>query len=641
MEAPLNPDAVRHLTPRLWPGVAAAAVLVLLKFVLAPLLPSGGAVGIIGGMIASLAILLWWLLFSRVPWVERAAAVLLLAAALLGLSAVVHPSIRNGMMGMMLPLFAIPLLCLALVGGAAAGRRLSSGRRLSAIACAALLASGVVALVRTAGVTGEGTSELRWRWTETPEQRLLAAARDEELPHTPAVSTDDAAHGPSGSGSARAEAAGAAPGGALDTASPAVPGTSASRPDAPAGETRAAGEGDSREHRDPAGIRVAWPGFRGPARDAVVRGLRIDTDWSANPPREIWRRAVGPGWSSFAVDGDFLYTQEQRGDDEVVSCYRLSTGAPVWMHKDPVRFWESNAGAGPRATPAVHDGRVYALGATGTLNALNARTGARIWSRNAAADAEKEIPEWGLASSPIVVDDLVIVAVAGRLAAYDTETGAPRWFGPEGGNGYSSPHLVTIDGVPQVLLLRGSRTTSVAPADGRVLWEHTGQPSVGILQPALVDGRDVLIAPADMMGGMGVRRISVSRGTGAWDVQDRWATRGLKPYFSDFVVHDGHAFGFDGSILSCIDLADGERRWKGGRYGHGQMVLLPDQDLLLVLSEHGELALVSATADQYREVARIPALEGKTWNHPVIAGDVLLVRNGEEMAAFRLPVAGR
>ena len=141
--------------------------------------------------------------------------------------------------------------------------------------------------------------------------------------------------------------------------------------------------------------------------------------------------------------------------------------------------------------------------------------------------------------------------------------------------------------------------------------------------------------------GTGVRRLAVALGAGGWSAEERWTSVGLKPYFNDFVIHEGHAFGFDGGILACIDLADGKRKWKGGRYGHGQLILLPAQDLLLVLSEKGELALVAATPDQFRELARIPAIEGKTWNHPVLVGDELLVRNGQEMAAFRLSLVGR
>jgi outer membrane protein assembly factor BamB len=141
------------------------------------------------------------------------------------------------------------------------------------------------------------------------------------------------------------------------------------------------------------------------------------------------------------------------------------------------------------------------------------------------------------------------------------------------------------------------------------------------------------------MGGAGTRRLGIDHSSGKWNVQERWTSTGLKPYFNDFVVNKGYAFGFDGSILAAIDLQDGKRVWKGGRYGAGQMVLLADQDLLLVTSEEGELALVRATPEQFTEVARVKGIDGKTWNHPVIVGDVLLVRNGEEMAAFRLPRA--
>jgi hypothetical protein len=235
----------------------------------------------------------------------------------------------------------------------------------------------------------------------------------------------------------------------------------------------------------------------------------------------------------------------------------------------------------------------------------------------------------------LVVDDVVVVAVAGQLVAYDGATGDPRWSGPERGGGYSSPHLLTIDGVAQVLLLNGAGLTSVAPADGTLLWEHAW-PGYSYLQPAQTAEGDLLISDIEFMPS-GMLRLAVTRGPGGWSVEERWSSAGLKPHFSDFVVHQGHVYGFDGAILACIGVDDGERRWKGGRYGHGQLVLLRDQDLLLVLSERGELALVAATPGGFEELARFPAIEGRTWNHPALVGDTLLVRNSQEMAAFRLP----
>ena len=315
----------------------------------------------------------------------------------------------------------------------------------------------------------------------------------------------------------------------------------------------------------------------------------------------------------------------------------MSTGAPVWRHSDPARFYESNGGPGPRGTPTLHDGRAYAFGATGILNALDARTGKKLWSHNVATDVNRRVPDWGFSSSPLVVNDLVIVAASGTMAAYDLETGERRWIGPRLLGSYSSPHLATIDSVQHVVLLSGNGATSIAPATGTVLWEHKWGDGPTITQPAVTAEGDVLINTMAATGGLGIRRLALTQNAGAWSAEERWTSIGLKPYFNDFVVHKGHAYGFDGAILSSIDLADGQRKWKGGRYGNGQLVLLAEQDLLLVISEDGQLALVSATPDKYTEIAMME-LNGKTWNHPVVVRDILLLRNGEEMAAFRLPM---
>jgi outer membrane protein assembly factor BamB len=594
---------------RLWPGVVAVVLQWLSWFGVPVVFPDAGMTPVIGGLIGSLAVLVWWLFFSRAPWSERVGAIVLMVVAVFATSRIVHESIANGMMGMMLPVFSIPALSLALVSWAVAGSRLSSGLRRASLVGSILLACGVMTLLRTGGMTGNADSDFHWRWTETPEERLLAQAGDE--PAAPIATP-----GP--------------------TSVPAVAETPT---------TRVVSTGSDESPALPAvpaaaRTRADWPSFRGPERNDIIRGVRIETDWSRSPPVKLWRRPVGPGWSSFAVNGNLLYTQEQRGADEIVSCYNLTTGEPVWRRRDAARFWESNAGAGPRATPTLSNGRVYAFGATGILNALDARTGSVIWSRNAASDTGRKVPDWGFASSPLVVGDIVVVATAGTLAAYDVATGNPRWRGPAGGSGYSSPHLSTIDGVAQVLLLNGEGAISVAPADGKLLWKHEWK-SDGIVQPAIIAGSDVLIGSGSGLAEVGIRRVGVARGADGWTVAERWTSNGLKPYFNDFVVHKGHAFGFDGSILACVNLEDGKRKWKGGRYGHGQLVVLPDQDMLLALSEEGELALVKATPDQFTEVARFKAIEGKTWNHPVLVGDVLLVRNAEEMAAFRLSLAGR
>jgi outer membrane protein assembly factor BamB len=611
---------------RLWPGVTAAVLLLLGRFVVPIVVPEAMLIGVIGGVFGGVVLLVWWLFFSRAPWSERVGALGLVAVVLVATPPILHESIQNGMNGMMFFLYVIPILSIAFVAWAVASRRLADGPRRATMVAAILLAGGSLAIVRTDGLTGGGGSQFAWRWTETAEQRLLAQASDEPtpLPPPPAPAEVPEEPIPAEAGENRAARAGA-------------PAAAKIEPTAPTAAERPPGLATS----EPESRRVEWPGFRGPERNGIIRGVRIETDWSSSPPVEMWRRPIGPGWSSFAIDGDFLYTQEQRGDDEIVACYRVTTGELVWQHRDAARFWESNGGPGPRGTPTLSNGRVYTFGATGILNVLDARNGAVVWSRNAASDTGVNLPGWGFSSSPLVVGDVVIVATSGVLAAYDLVTGDTRWVNrAPGGGSYSSPHLATIDGVTQILLMAGGGLRSVAPADGTLLWEHPW-PGAPIVQPALFAGGDVLISTGGMTGALGTRRIAVAHGPGGWTIEERWTSNGLKPYFNDFVVHKGHAYGFDGFILASIDIEDGTRKWKGGRYGHGQLVLLPDQDVLLVLSEEGELALVSATPDQFTELARFPAIEGKTWNHPVLVGDVLLVRNGQEMVGFRLSLAGR
>ena len=576
---------------RVWPAIAIAVLQWIFRFGVKALIPGiqGFGYAVMGSLALALALILWWAFFSRARWQERIGGLALIATALAGTWFLKHES-------MWLPwlfAYAIPVLCLAFVIWAVATRRLANNIRIATMAATVIIACGAWLLLRENGINGDHNAEFGWRWSPSAEERLLAQTTNE--PATPAP-----------------------------PAPAATPSTTATPTATPEKQTQPS--------PTPTETHVDWPGFRGPRRDGIAHGVKIKTDWSASPPVQMWRRPVGPAWSSFAVNGDLFYTQEQRGDNEEVTCYKASTGQLVWTHSDKARFFESNAGAGPRGTPTLSNGRVYAFGATGILNALDARNGTVVWSRNVAQETNTKVPFWGFSSSPLIVGDVVIIAAAGQLVAYDTATGNRRWLGPTAGGSYSSPHLVTLNGVTQVLMVSDGRLISVSPSDGKELWQHDWSANT-IVQPAVTPDGNILVTSQEA----GARRLAVAHNSNGWTVEERWTSNGLKPYFNDFVIHKGHAFGFDGRILSCIDLNDGQRKWKGGRYGNGQLVLLPDQDLLLVLSEEGELALVAATTNQFTEIAKFPAINGKTWNHPVLVGDLLLVRNAEEMAAFRLP----
>jgi hypothetical protein len=344
---------------RLWPGVAAVAVQWIAAFVAPAVLPAAdGGTGILAGIAGGAVVLVWWLFFSRARAAERLGAVVLIVLAIVATRPFLHASIRTGMMGMLFYIYVIPPLSLALVAWAVTARRATGLLRYATMFAAVVVACGTFTVLRTEGVTGDAESDFEWRWTPTAEERLLARAADERL----------AAGASAATAAAPGAAAAAAPASPMPTMA-APSSTAPSRP-AEAGSTPASARPATTGPADappstavepatpgpsvPAWTGVEWPGFRGAARDGVIRGATLATDWARSPPVELWRRPIGPGWSSFAVGGELFYTQEQRGEEELVSCYRASTGEPVWRHADRVRFWESNGGAGPRGTPTLH-----------------------------------------------------------------------------------------------------------------------------------------------------------------------------------------------------------------------------------------------------------------------------------------------
>ncbi len=445
---------------------------------------------------------------------------------------------------------------------------------------------GFLLLVRMDGLTGDLRPDFQWRWSATPED-ASQAEREQRAAERKAVGL-------------------------------------------PAGEEGALKLTPS-----------DWPGFRGPNSDGTVRGLAtIATNWRSSPPRLIWKHRVGPAWSSLVVVSGRLFTQEQWGDHEAVVCYDASTGKELWVHEEAGRFWEPTAGAGPRATPCFAEGRLFALGATGLLSCLDAATGKRCWSRDVKDDSGAKVPGWGFSSSPLVVGELVIVFAGGNeeksLLAYRTRSGELAWTAAAGETSYASPQPAKLQGRQQVLVFSNHGLIAVDPASGKRLWEHPHPlpPSAPrSVQPYAVGKSQVLIASeADL----GLALLDLKREGEVLIPDQRWVTRKFRPSFNNFVVHRGHVYGFNGRIFACADLEEGGSKWQEGRYGHGQVLLLEDQSLLLVLSEEGEVILLRANPEKHEELGRFEAIKGKTWNDPVIVNGRLYIRNGEEMACYEL-----
>lgn len=381
--------------------------------------------------------------------------------------------------------------------------------------------------------------------------------------------------------------------------------------------------------------------FFGPQRDGVITGAQLARDWGVTPPRELWRQAMGAGWSAFAVVGGWAFTQEQRGDVEVIAAYEVLTGRLLWSHTNPVRFDQWQGGPGPRATPTVAGGRVFAYGATGILDCLDAATGKRIWTHQVLTANNGVNLEWGLSASPLVFDDTVVVtggeAPGPTLLAFRAASGEPLWHSGKARASYASPSLVTLAGRRLVLNLNDAALTAHDPATGAVLLDHswTSARTPKAAQPVvLADDRIFLSAGY----GVGCALLQIkATAAGGLEASQVWKNMRMKNQFNTVAARGGFLYGLDDGTLACVEIATGERRWKAGRYASGQTLLV--DDLILIQAESGEVALAEARPEGYRELGRIPALSSKTWNHPTLAGRFLLVRNDREAVAFELPAA--
>lgn len=568
---------------RIWPALALVALMLVARFV--PPLNEDlrgrfWIAMVFGPVLCSLLILIWWLTASRARWKERGLGFAGFVAIIVFSVVAGHPSMRGpGTMHIATPLtmgtFAIVVALLR-----HQRPRIRTGRAL----IAALILCSVSLLLRSEGMSGAFTLGLHWRWTETAEARMLARR---PAPFTPRA----------------------------DRPEPAVVARAFKAPE--------------------------WPGFRGADRASQQKGPKIASDWKTTPPKQLWKVPVGPAWSSFVVAGDWLFTQEQRGPKEVVVCLRADTGQEIWSQAIETRFYDPLGGPGPRATPTLAEGGLFATGATGAVMRLDPATGAIVWKQELQTVAGREPPMWGFAASPLVTRGAVIVYAGGAgekgVLAFDLKDGRLRWSAAAGNDSYSSPQLNTIAGEELVLMLSNEGLRLLDPSTGGLRlnyeWKFGGYRA---LQPHLIED-DTILLPTGMS--TGTRAIRITKTGDQLAAEERWTSRSLKPDFNDFVTYQGHAYGFDGGSFGCIELKAGERKWRGGHYGKGQVLLLENSGLLLVLAEQGRAVLLRADPNAHVELASLAALEGKTWNHPVVVGNRLYLRNSQEAACYELPLA--
>src|SRR5688500_12369070 len=375
-----------------------------------------------------------------------------------------------------------------------------------------------------------------------------------------------------------------------------------------------------------------WTNYRGPNRDGRYEELPVLTSWPAGGLTPIWKQPIGIGYASFTVADGAAFTIEQRRRQEVAAAYDVASGRELWTQAWNAEYTDST-GDGPRSTPTWDEGRLYVLGATGELRCLDAKTGRVIWGKNILSENGASNLPWAMAASPLIVDDKVIVLPGGSggksVVAYNKVSGSPVWRSLDDRQAYVSPMLVTLGGRRQILVVSSTRAVGLVPENGQLIWSFTWDTDMGInaSQPIVVGPNRFFISSGY---GKGAALVEVN-GTNARAV---WENINMKNKFNSSVLHQGHVYGLDEGILSCVDVNTGERKWKGGRYGYGQLLLAGGN--LIVITETGELVLVKAAPDQFSELARFQAIEGKTWNYPAIAGGRLLVRNANQMAAYNI-----
>ena len=375
-----------------------------------------------------------------------------------------------------------------------------------------------------------------------------------------------------------------------------------------------------------------WPQWRGPNRDGISKETGLLKQWPAGGPPLVWKATgAGGGYSSFSIANGLLYTMGLRGDREYIIAFSVATGKEVWATPHG-RAFRNDRGDGPRGTPTVDGERLYALGGSGDLSCLDAKTGRTIWTMNVLSKFGGSNTKWGISESPLVIGEKVLVNAGGpgaSIVALKKTDGSLIWKSQSDEAGYSSAIPVEVGGVTQVVFFTGSRALGLDLRDGRLLWEYS-RPSNDVANVATPVARlNRVFISSDYGTGGGVIEIKADG-----KAHEVYFTKDMRNHHSTTVLVGDHLYGFSSSILTAMRFDTGEIAWRDRSVGKGSLVYADGN--LYCFSENGVVGLVEATPTAYREKGRFEIKQGSlpTWTHPVVAGGRLYLRDQDTIYAF-------
>jgi outer membrane protein assembly factor BamB len=381
-----------------------------------------------------------------------------------------------------------------------------------------------------------------------------------------------------------------------------------------------------------------WPQWRGVNRDGLSAETGLLDEWPEGGPKQIWRIEVGEGYSGVVVADGKLYTMWDDGGSQFLFCLDALTGKVLWRHALGESF-TNHYGNGPRSTPLVDDGVVYAIGTQGLLLAANRKNGRTLWQHDLVKDYRSKLPSYGYSSSPLIVGNNLVIEAGARGSAYiafDKRTGEVAWTSGTDRPAYSSPISVTIDGMQQIVFWSAHGLHSVSADNGDELWNYSWETFCPMSGDPLNTGTPIFVAPDRIYisSGSGATLVRVSRTGESFQVAPLWKSELMRSDVNSPLLLGDHIYGFDRGILKSLDTESGDIAWKARGFQRGSLIAADGR--LIVLGEEGNLALVDGNPDEFYQVDSADILTGKNWTSPALAEGKLYLRNQEELVCLDL-----